>query len=151
MQASISTTELLYKLRENRTKHVETYEAAMQVYRQRLITEFESRLAQLDLSHEADEIAAVETYVKLPKPEVHTDDYDRAIAMAAHVDRFTDDHGVDVVVAVRPSGPQLEAEPADDRLVEHEIADVDAEAALRHLVRRPVLVVATTTPSTAPT
>jgi hypothetical protein len=59
MQASISTTELLYKLRENRTKHVETYEAAMQVYRQRLITEFESRLAQLDLSHEADEIAAV--------------------------------------------------------------------------------------------
>lgn len=81
MQASISTTELLYKLRENRTKHVETYEAAMQVYRQRLITEFESRLAQLDLSHEADEIAAVETYVKLPKPEVHTDDYDRAIAM----------------------------------------------------------------------
>lgn len=81
MQASISTTELLYKLRENRTKHVETYEAAMQVYRQRLITEFESRLAQLDLSHEADEIAAVETYVKLPKPEVHTEDYDRAISM----------------------------------------------------------------------
>lgn len=81
MKVSISRDELLAKLRENRTKHVETYEAAMEVYRLRLVTEFEARLAQLDLSDTPELIAAVETYVKLPKPEVHADDYDRAISM----------------------------------------------------------------------
>lgn len=62
-------------LNENMVEHRETYEKAIEIYREKIIA---------DLNNKLDRVKAgqfIETVIRLPLPEEHTDDFKRAIDM----------------------------------------------------------------------
>ncbi len=67
--------ELLAKLKENKSKHREMFEKALEGYRQLVIEELEKRLK------DARKNRKVDTFIRLTEPRDQTKDYDRAIAM----------------------------------------------------------------------
>jgi hypothetical protein len=71
----VSKTELLAVLHENRGRHRETFLRAQEGFRARAIAELDRSLADARAGNE------VRLAVSLPKPEDHTEDYDRDIRM----------------------------------------------------------------------
>jgi hypothetical protein len=67
--------ELLGVLRENRNRHRETFLQAQEGFRARAIAELDRSLADARAGNE------VRLEVRLPRPEDHTDDYNREIRM----------------------------------------------------------------------
>lgn len=70
----VSKTELLNKLKENRSKHTELYKEAAEGYRNTVIEQLEKNLA---LAKDGGEIR---TAINLQAPQNHTEDYDNIIA-----------------------------------------------------------------------
>jgi hypothetical protein len=67
--------ELLDVLRTNRARHRDVFLKAQQGFRERAITELDRSLADARAGND------VRLAVHLPKPEDHTEDYDREIRM----------------------------------------------------------------------
>ena len=74
-EVTVSVTELLGVLRQNRDKHRATFLAAQEGFRERAIAELDRSLADARAGNE------VRLFVRLPEPEDHTEDYDREIRM----------------------------------------------------------------------
>lgn len=68
-----SVEELLTKLRENRTAHVEEYEEAHKGYMDKL----KDKLRQMLESVEANKV--IDTHINFERPRSHEKDYDRII------------------------------------------------------------------------
>jgi hypothetical protein len=71
----VDKTELLGVLRANRDRHRAVFLAAQRGFRERAITELDRSLADARAGND------VRLAVHLPRPEDHTDDYDREIRM----------------------------------------------------------------------
>jgi hypothetical protein len=71
----VDKTELLGVLRDNRAKHRDAFLKAQQGFRDRAITELDRSLADARAGND------VRLAVHLPRPEDHTEDYDREIRM----------------------------------------------------------------------
>jgi len=71
----VNKADLLTKIKANRAAHTQIFEEALVNYRARVMKELESRLNDIRLG------ADIDTYINLPVPEDHTDDYDRIITM----------------------------------------------------------------------
>lgn len=71
----VKKEELLNVLRENRTKHRQIFEEAIEGYRKTVIAEFERRLDDAKAGRKID------IRFTLPQPVDQTKDYDRAIGM----------------------------------------------------------------------
>ncbi len=69
----ISKEKLLEKLKENRTKHLEQYEKALEGWKDQVVDTLQKALG--DARADRDFII----YFDLPKPEVHSDEYDAVI------------------------------------------------------------------------
>lgn len=82
---SVNKARLLGVLQENRIKHKENFTLAMRGYRAAMVQELEKKLAA------AREDKDVDHSIKLPRPEDHTEDYDRAIQIVewSEGDEFT--------------------------------------------------------------
>ena len=79
MTATVNCQALAEKLRVNRANHAEVHNKAMERYRAKLIEAFEEKVELLRNDPEA--VKTIDTWVKLPRPEEHLDDYDNAIGM----------------------------------------------------------------------
>lgn len=75
MEITVNKKDLLDALITNRDEHVLTFQKAIEKYRFKAIEFFTE---QLDIISSGGE---VERYMRLPLPEEHTDDFDRAIQM----------------------------------------------------------------------
>jgi hypothetical protein len=74
-EITVSKTDLLAVLQENRATHRTVFDAALEAY---------GRAARETLQGELDRLAdgkVREVYVHLPRPQDHTTDYDRVIRM----------------------------------------------------------------------
>lgn len=71
----VKKEDLLKVLRDNRAKHRQIYEEAIEGYRKTVITEFERRLEDAKAGRKID------IRFSLPQPQDQTKDYDRAIGM----------------------------------------------------------------------
>jgi hypothetical protein len=74
-EVTVSKTELLDVLRKNRAGHREQFLKAQEGFRKRAIEELDRSLADAEKGNE------IRLAVHLPKPEDHTEDYDREIRM----------------------------------------------------------------------
>jgi hypothetical protein len=74
-EVKVSKAELLVILRENRSKHRDTFLEAQKKYRERVIEELERSLADARSGND------IRRDIRLPVPEDHTSDYDREIRM----------------------------------------------------------------------
>ncbi len=72
---TVSKTELLERLEENRAKHRTVFEAAVTGYRKEALDRLEHRIKQLKDGKLPD------LFINLTVPEDHTRDYDRVIKM----------------------------------------------------------------------
>ena len=72
---TVSKSELLDILTRNRDSHREVFLTAQRRYREELIRLLDERLAEVRAGRKIDH------YLRLPEPEDHTGDYDRAIRM----------------------------------------------------------------------
>lgn len=79
---TVNKDALLSKLRANRNQHREEFIAAERKYRLAAVQEFK-RLhdAACDATGTPEDGKALDRGLKLPKPEDHTDDYERVIEM----------------------------------------------------------------------
>ena len=68
----VQKADLLKVLRENRAKHRQIFEEAIEGYRKTVIAEFERRL------DDAKSGRKINIYFALPQPQDQTKDYDRA-------------------------------------------------------------------------
>lgn len=75
LSVTVNTTELLVKIKANRARHLNTYKQALEVYRIKSIAKLNEIVDLLEEGKMPD------TYIKLPVPEEHIDDYDRVISM----------------------------------------------------------------------
>lgn len=75
MDITVEKTALLDALRTNRTAHVELFQQAIEKYRLKAIAWFEDSILTIKQGGE------VQVQLRLPIPEEHTDDFDRAIEM----------------------------------------------------------------------
>lgn len=75
---TVDKAEVLATIRSNREAHAEQYADAVKVYREK-VTAWHRE--QADKIEAGGEIAVFPSVRKFPKPEEHTDDYDRAIKM----------------------------------------------------------------------
>lgn len=75
LTVTVSRTLVLEKLIENRKKHHGIFVEAIERYRERAIRELNAKIDDIKRGK------TLETYVRLPIPEDHTDDYNRAIRM----------------------------------------------------------------------
>jgi hypothetical protein len=82
MQTKIEKSKLLHILKENRSKHREIFEEAVEGYRKKAVEILNSHIETI----KAGKLITV--YWNLARPEDHTRDYDRVIAM---VDRNVED------------------------------------------------------------
>lgn len=71
----VDKAQLLTEMRHNRDTHQAEYDKAVIAFRSRATALMEQ---QLELARNGGEI---KLHVSLPVPEIHTDDYERAIAM----------------------------------------------------------------------
>lgn len=71
----VNREQLLKKVVENKTKHHDTFLKAMDKYKEKVLAEFEKKVEQLKKGKLPD------TYLRLPVPEEHVDDYDTVIGM----------------------------------------------------------------------
>lgn len=74
-KVKVNKDELLSVLQENRASHREVYEKALEGYKDKVRAELENYLQRVENGD------LIEVRVHLPKPEDHTEDYDRAIKM----------------------------------------------------------------------
>ena len=72
---TVEKNALLSTLKENRESHALMYQEAMEVYRKQMIDTLNQLVDTLKAGKD------VEHFIRLPIPEEHTDDYDRAIKM----------------------------------------------------------------------
>jgi hypothetical protein len=72
---TVKKDELLKVLEENRAKHRALFEEAQVSYRKRVIKELDRRLEDAKAGRKFN------TYISLPVPEDHTEDYDTEIRM----------------------------------------------------------------------
>ena len=72
---TVDKAKLMQTLVENRAKHRDTYFKAIEVYRAKAIEIFEEQLEALKAGK------LPERSLRLPLPEEHTADYDRAVEM----------------------------------------------------------------------
>lgn len=72
---TVTKSELLSKLRTNRDAHHDEYAEALTGYRAKAIEELESMLAA------ARDGGDIKRSITAPRPESHTEDYDRIIEM----------------------------------------------------------------------
>lgn len=72
---TVGKIRLMQTLLTNRDKHQAAYDEAVVAYRVRAIEEMERNLLA---AQRGDEVVL---YVRIPVPEIHTDDYNRAIDM----------------------------------------------------------------------
>ena len=82
MKVTVNCQDLIDKLRVDREAHVDLYQRAMEKYRGKLIELFEEKVEKL--RNTADPVTGLDdfdVYVRLPRPEEHTEDYDSAISM----------------------------------------------------------------------
>lgn len=75
MEITVNKAKLLEVLQENRATHVETFQRAIEKYRVKALEFFEEQIAIIKAGGEP------ERGMRLPLPEEHTDDFDRAIKM----------------------------------------------------------------------
>lgn len=73
----VSTADVIKRLEENKTKHTEQYERAVQAYHTRIKEVADQIVADLNNGLAIDPYALV----RLPVPEEHHKDYDTAIDM----------------------------------------------------------------------
>jgi hypothetical protein len=71
----VDKRELLEKVQENRDGHHQVFEDAMEVYREQMIKELDSMIADAKAGRK------IRRTVSMPEPEDHTRDYDRVIKM----------------------------------------------------------------------
>lgn len=71
----IFKSEVTQRVDDNRDKHKTEYEAAMNVYRRKVVIELEHLIDSLNDGDNPD------LYIKLPRPENHTDEYDVVLDM----------------------------------------------------------------------
>ncbi len=72
---TVNKAELITKLKENKKTHRETFLEAQQGYREEVIRVLDKTLK------DARNGKNVNTYISLPKPEDHTQDYETSIEM----------------------------------------------------------------------
>jgi hypothetical protein len=75
MKSNVNKEKLLAALTENRAKHVETYNDALDGY-YAAVAEFYAEQASQAKAHKK-----VESYLPYSRPQNHSDDYDRVIGM----------------------------------------------------------------------
>ena len=74
-EVKIDKGKLQFRVQENRDKHREVYERAMEGYRQEVLKWFGIQMEN------AMADAGFETAFYMPRPEDHTEDYDRVLDM----------------------------------------------------------------------
>lgn len=74
-QITVNVVDLKETLLQNRAKHVEQFEKALDRFRDEAIKVFEKNIEQIR------EGGDVREYLNLPRPENHVDDYDVALEM----------------------------------------------------------------------
>lgn len=67
--------EILNRIKENRTEHVEIVEEARQNYKQQMVEKLQEKINDVEAGKD------VSHHIDLPKVVDHTEDYDRAIEM----------------------------------------------------------------------
>lgn len=77
MRLDVDRASLLEILRENRSKHHQIYEEAIEGYRDAALRELESQIDSL----KADDRKPVEIYFRLQRPTNQLADYDRVIGL----------------------------------------------------------------------
>lgn len=75
LTVTVATADLQRRVQANRDKHRALFEEALENYHKQAIKEFESRINRIRHGKEFD------TYIRLPVPEDHTEDYDRVLDM----------------------------------------------------------------------
>ncbi len=75
MEIEVKRVSLIVDIKENRKKHKETFEIAIEKYREKGIEVFEKNIERLKKGK------MVDTYVHLIRPEDHTKDYYKIIGM----------------------------------------------------------------------
>lgn len=75
MDIVVKKTELLATLQTNREEHARMYQEAIEKFRERAMAWFNEQVDALKAGKDP------ERNLPLPRPEEHTDDYDRAIEM----------------------------------------------------------------------
>lgn len=74
-KVTVNKDDLIMKIQENRLKHIENFDAAIEGYRELCVEKLEEHIARI-------KNGAVETVrVHVPAPEDHTEDYDAALEM----------------------------------------------------------------------
>lgn len=71
----VKRDELLKKVKDNRANHRQIFEDGQEVYRERVVAELDTMLA------DAKNGRKIRRMISLPEPEDHTRDYDRIITM----------------------------------------------------------------------
>lgn len=85
MDYHVNKDRLIDQLAENRAKHVEAYQLAIEKYRAKAIEFFNEAIDKVKAGGE------VERALRLPMPEEHTEDFDRAIeGLSWHQGEFVD-------------------------------------------------------------
>lgn len=74
-KVTVKRDELLNILITNRDSHRQTFEKALDVYRERILKVLEKRIEDVRKGRK------IEHFIKLPEPEDHTQDYQRVIKM----------------------------------------------------------------------
>jgi hypothetical protein len=74
-QITVKKSDLLSILKTNRENHINTFNVACTVYRERVIKEMDKNLER---ARRGDKIV---TFISLPQPENYTEDYNIAIEM----------------------------------------------------------------------
>src|SRR6266508_2777285 len=75
MEVQVPTEVVLARLQSNRAKHRSIFEQAIERFRAEAVQRLGERIDQIKAG------TSTNTYVSMPVPEDHTDDYDRAIRM----------------------------------------------------------------------
>jgi hypothetical protein len=75
---TVTKTGLIAKLGENRSKHVNEYEAARIGWHQKMLDALTTATAEFDRTEETKDLNFA---YRFPKPESHVDEYDRALEM----------------------------------------------------------------------
>lgn len=78
-KVTVNKSALIEKIKENRAEHKDLYDKAVAIYKERFIREAEKFLTE-SLEH-AKRGEPFGQFVRLPVPEEHTEDFDRALEM----------------------------------------------------------------------
>lgn len=76
MKVTVRTADLREILTKNKAKHIDAYQAAVEGYRKQAMEALQKRLAKMETADKPPSLS-----FKMPKPESHEKDYDRALGM----------------------------------------------------------------------